>query len=220
MSECYVGSIVLWSGTYVPRGWALCDGSLVNIADNELLYMLIGTTYGGNGQTNFALPNLVGKFLKGTSNTTALGSTGGSTAIPVPTAVTLTANNLPEHTHPDSSFSIGSITATTKVQVSTDQTNGSTTPTAGAMLTSTRPATQPAAGIYLPSSATLGTTVNLGEVATSVTGAPQVTVSPQVAGNTGTSPTAMNFTGNAANQPPSLTLSYIICLYGLYPQRN
>lgn len=220
MSECYVGSIVLWSGTFVPRGWALCDGSLVNISENELLYSLIGTTYGGNGQTNFALPNLIGRFPRGTSSTLALGAAGGSTDTPVPGAVTLTANNLPEHTHPNSSFSIGSITTTTKVQVSTDQTNGSVTPTAGAMLSSTRPASQPAAGIYLPTTGTLGTTVNLGEVATSVSGAPQVTVSPQVTGNTGTSPTAMSFTGKALNQPPSLTLSYIICLYGLYPPRN
>lgn len=55
--EPYVGEIRMFAGNYAPQGWSLCNGQLLPIAENELLFSLIGTTYGGDGQSNFALPN-------------------------------------------------------------------------------------------------------------------------------------------------------------------
>lgn len=61
MAEPYVGEIRMFAGNFAPEGWAVCDGSLLPIAENEVLFTLIGTTYGGDGQRNFALPDLRGK---------------------------------------------------------------------------------------------------------------------------------------------------------------
>jgi microcystin-dependent protein len=63
MSESYVGEVRPFAGNFAPVGWALCDGSLLDIANNQVLFTLIGTTYGGNGQTTFALPDLRGRAL-------------------------------------------------------------------------------------------------------------------------------------------------------------
>ena len=59
--EPYLGEIMLWAGTFAPRGWALCNGQVLSISQNTALFSLLGTTYGGNGQTTFALPDLRGR---------------------------------------------------------------------------------------------------------------------------------------------------------------
>jgi microcystin-dependent protein len=56
--ESYLGTIILFAGNFAPRGWAFCDGTLLSIAQNTALFSILGTTYGGNGQTTFALPKL------------------------------------------------------------------------------------------------------------------------------------------------------------------
>jgi microcystin-dependent protein len=63
MSESYVGEIRPFAGNFAPAGWAMCDGSLLSISENQVLFTLIGTTYGGNGQTTFGLPDLRGRAL-------------------------------------------------------------------------------------------------------------------------------------------------------------
>lgn len=99
MSEPYVGEIKLFGGNFAPRGWAFCDGSLLPIIQNTALFSLIGTTYGGDGRTTFALPDLRGRA--------AMGMWGGGAGIP-PKAlglqtgaetVALTAEQLPAHSH-------------------------------------------------------------------------------------------------------------------------
>ena len=98
MAEPYIGEIRLFGGNFAPQGWATCDGQILSIAEYEPLFVLIGTTYGGDGQSNFALPNLAAQTpvhmgaSSGTS-TYALGQTGGQTSI------TLTSNQLPAHSH-------------------------------------------------------------------------------------------------------------------------
>jgi len=62
MSSPYIGEIRLVGFNFAPMNWAFCDGSLISISDNSTLFTLIGTTYGGNGQTTFALPNLLGRI--------------------------------------------------------------------------------------------------------------------------------------------------------------
>jgi microcystin-dependent protein len=61
MSEPFVGQIIMFAGDFAPQGWALCDGSVIPIAGNEALFSLIGTTYGGDGETTFGLPDLRGR---------------------------------------------------------------------------------------------------------------------------------------------------------------
>jgi len=96
----FLGEIRLFAGNFAPSGWAMCDGSIISIANNDALYTLLGTTYGGDGMQTFGLPNLRGRvpLHQGTLSTEpgvtyTIGQTGGT-----PTVV-LTANNLPQHTH-------------------------------------------------------------------------------------------------------------------------
>lgn len=98
MAEPFLGEIRVFAGSYAPVGWELCAGQLLSISENEALYTLIGTIYGGNGVTNFALPDLRGRVpvhqgaLPG-GDTYVIGTPGGVEQ------VTLTANQLPAHTH-------------------------------------------------------------------------------------------------------------------------
>lgn len=61
MSESYLGEIRMFAGNFAPQGWALCNGQLLSISENEALFALLGTTYGGDGQTTFKLPDLMGR---------------------------------------------------------------------------------------------------------------------------------------------------------------
>jgi microcystin-dependent protein len=98
MSTPFVGEIRMFGGNFAPSGWAFCSGQIVSIAENEVLFNLIGTTYGGDGQTTFALPDLRGRLPVHLG--TALGSTfvlGQAAGVE---QVTLTTNQIPSHTHP------------------------------------------------------------------------------------------------------------------------
>jgi microcystin-dependent protein len=102
MATPFLGEIKLFSINFPPKGWALCNGQLLPIGQNQPLFALLGTTYGGNGQNNFALPNLQGRVPIHFSNAHVLGEAGGSTA------VTLTMGQLPAHTHlPSAKNTIG-----------------------------------------------------------------------------------------------------------------
>ncbi len=93
MSDQYVGEIRMFSGQYAPVGWELCNGQLLPITGNEVLFSLIGKLYGGDGQTNFALPDLRGRLPIHNSSQYLLASKGGVET------VTLTEEHLPAHTH-------------------------------------------------------------------------------------------------------------------------
>src|SRR3977135_4000834 len=93
MGEPYVGEIRMFAGNFAPAGWAFCDGSLLPISENETLFQLIGTTYGGDGQTTFALPNLQSRVPIHQGNGFILAETGGAEDI------TLTVNQIPAHSH-------------------------------------------------------------------------------------------------------------------------
>jgi microcystin-dependent protein len=97
-TQC-VGEIRIFAGNYAPQGWLICDGTKVGIAQYQVLFSLIGTTYGGDGVNNFALPDLRGRLpiSQGVSpygTTFALGAAGGTET------TTLTAAQIPAHTHP------------------------------------------------------------------------------------------------------------------------
>jgi microcystin-dependent protein len=99
MSEPFLSEIRMFGFNFPPRGWAGCDGQLLPISQNQALFALVGTTYGGNGQTTFALPDLRGRtplhFGQGPGlQQRTLGQTGGSES------ETLSTAQLPSHTHP------------------------------------------------------------------------------------------------------------------------
>ncbi len=93
MGDQYVGEIRAVSFNFPPRGWAFCNGQLLLIAQNQALFSILGTTYGGNGTTNFALPNLQGRTPLHIGQGITLGQQGGEAAH------TLTVTELPQHFH-------------------------------------------------------------------------------------------------------------------------
>lgn len=93
MSEPFIAEIQMFGFAFPPRGWAQCNGQLLAIAQNQALFSLVGTTYGGNGTTNFALPNMQSRTPVHWGNTTVLGEVGGTET------VTLNASQIPAHSH-------------------------------------------------------------------------------------------------------------------------
>jgi microcystin-dependent protein len=94
MSEPYVGEIRMFGGNFAPSGWAMCAGQLLAISENDTLFTLIGTTYGGDGQSTFGLPNLQGRVPIHQGQGFTIGQLGGTES------VTLTTSQLPVHSHP------------------------------------------------------------------------------------------------------------------------
>lgn len=131
MSQPYLGQIQPMSFNYAPKGWAECNGQLLSIAQNSALFSLIGTYYGGNGTTNFALPDLRSRVPlsvgQNGSDAYVIGETAGTET------VMLTTANLPNHTH---AF-MGQTGAATAAN-----------PSAGALLAQETAGSQPAAAIY------------------------------------------------------------------------
>ena len=98
MSEPYIGEIRIFAGNFAPNGWSFCEGQILLISENDALFALIGTTYGGNGQTTFALPDLRGRIPvhqgqgPGLQNYPLATQTGAE-------QVTVTTNQMPVHSH-------------------------------------------------------------------------------------------------------------------------
>ena len=94
MAQPYVGEVRMFAGNFAPAGWMFCEGQLLPISENETLFQLIGTTYGGDGQSTFALPDLRGRIPIHQGNGFIMAETGGAEEI------TLTVNQIPVHNHP------------------------------------------------------------------------------------------------------------------------
>jgi microcystin-dependent protein len=94
MAQPYVGEIRMFAGNFAPAGWMFCEGQLMPISENETLFQLIGTTYGGDGESTFALPDLRGRIPIHQGNGFILAETGGAEEI------TLTVSQIPAHSHP------------------------------------------------------------------------------------------------------------------------
>src|SRR2546428_13248498 len=104
MSEPFLGEIKIISWNFPPKGWAFCNGQLLPINQNQALFSILGTTYGGDGRVTFALPNLQGRSPVQVGNGISLGELGGETAH------TLNISELPAHNHVPNANS-GSATA-------------------------------------------------------------------------------------------------------------
>ena len=171
MSTPYVGEIRLFAGNFAPQGWMQCQGQLMAIAENETLFNLIGTTYGGDGQTTFALPDLQGRVPVHQGQGLGLsprvvGEKGGTET------VTLQLNQLPAHTH--------------------------------ALHASTA-----AASITTPASALLGATT----VASYDSNPATTAMAAGAVSSAG---------GNAPhnNMAPSMAITYIVSLFGIFPSQS
>jgi microcystin-dependent protein len=134
MAQPYVGEIRMFAGNFAPAGWMFCEGQLLPISENETLFQLIGTTYGGDGESTFALPDLRGRIPIHQGNGFILAETGGAEEI------TLTVSQIPAHSHPllastaggNINFPGGNLTgesAAVKIYIS-DPPNGNMSPSA------------------------------------------------------------------------------------------
>jgi microcystin-dependent protein len=229
--EAFMGTIMAVGFNFAPRGWAYCNGQLLSISQNSALFALLGTTYGGDGQNTFGLPDLRGRVAVGSqgngpglspiapgeragANNTAVTSTGTAT-------ITITQAHLPAHTH-TATLDLNDLTATTNISIDTTAhaVPPATTAFAGGNTLTSTAATGPAsAAIYLPSGTAQTTPANLGGVNTTVTGSGSVTNA-----NTGSgAPLAIPIATTStifSNMQPYLGLNYIIALEGIFPSRN
>lgn len=144
--EGYLAQIIMFAGNFAPNGWAYCQGQILSIAQNTALFSLLGTTYGGNGQTTFALPDLRGRVPVGTGQGPGLANIDLGEMAGEPNH-TLITTEMPAHTH----------TATPTVKVSSA--NATSEEPAGNVL-----ATQ-SDNFYAPANTATG---NLGAVATTI----------------------------------------------------
>jgi microcystin-dependent protein len=94
MAQPYVGEVRMFAGNFAPAGWMFCEGQLLPISENETLFQLIGTTFGGDGESTFALPDLRGRIPLHQGNGFILAETGGAEEI------TLTVQQIPAHSQP------------------------------------------------------------------------------------------------------------------------
>lgn len=181
MSEPFIGEIKMFAGNFAPRGYAFCNGQLMSISQNTALFSILGTTYGGNGQVTFGLPDLRGRVPMGQGQGSGLtprflGEIEGTEN------VSLLSTNLPAHTH---SVSLSS-----------------------------------------PATTSLGTVMEPGPGSIpAASNQRNAQYAPSASANT-TLPGSNGNTGSAGNNipvsvmQPSLALSFIIALEGIFPSRN
>lgn len=201
--EPFLGEIKMFGGNFAPRGYAFCQGQLLSIAQNTALFSLLGTTYGGNGQTTFGLPDLRGRSPVGIGQGPGLSPVNLGEVSGVENT-TLTVNQMPQHSH---------------------------TVTFASALTATGQAAIPAASTSTATQAAPGATTVLGPVAASgrpgtlyATTAADTTLQPFTITCSGSVPSAtVGISGGS--QPfsvrnPYLGINFIIALEGIFPSRN
>ena len=208
MGDFLMGTIFVWPIGWAPRGFMPCNGQLLPISQNTALFSLLGTAFGGDGRTTFALPNLNGRVPLGMGNGFDLGEAAGSAS------VTLTAGNIPAHTHPATFTGTGgggSTPLSVTVQASTGATGNTNTPSTTNKFLAASPGGPNGAQMW--ASSLSSPAIDLGGVTASgggggITGG-TITVGP-------------NATANApiSTLPPYLGLNFIICVEGIFPARN
>lgn len=212
MSDQFLGEIRMFAGNFAPRGWAFCQGQIMAISTNSALFSILGTTYGGNGSSTFALPDLRGRVPTGTGPgpglpLTTLGEIAGTPS------VTLNINQLPQHNH-TAAFTGAATSVATNLSIGTthaaaiaNPTNGSTTYLTAADATYGGDPV-PITGLYSSTAPVAGSTATLAGGSVNVT--PQGTI-------------AVGFAGSSAAVPitqPYLGINFIIAVEGMFPSRN
>lgn len=189
--EPFIGQVILFAGNFAPRGWAFCDGQLLAISSNTALFSILGTTYGGDGRTDFALPDLRGRSPIGAGSGPGLStiSQGETTGVE---SVSLTVNELPAHSH--------GATATTNVTVTMKANSAA----ADSKKPSGRALARANQSIYNSSD----TNVDLKEGSVVTTANTTVAVSDTGGGQ------------SVFTRSPALGMNWVIALEGMYPPRD
>jgi microcystin-dependent protein len=216
-----LGMIILWPGTFIPQGWFLCDGTLLNISQYQALFSLLGVLYGGNGSSTFGLPDLRGRVAisigqgAGLSNYTLAQKAGLE-------AITLTQAQMPSHTHSAAGTVSGTATGTLPALSGTGSlpasSNLGTSDTPGPALFPAKAPDYGSAG--LAPDLIYGASDNSTKMPVSVTIPGGSPLSVNLSG--GTVPVTVGNTGGSSpfdNRNPFLALNYIIAWQGIYPQR-
>lgn len=228
--EMFLGTIVPVAFPFAPRGFMTCAGQLLSISQNSALFSLLGTTYGGDGQTTFALPDLRGRIPAGAALGTTgripadMGTVAGSPAFTAvlngtgAAAVTLTVANLPAHTHAATFAASGGGGAAT-LKVSTD------VATVSQAAPDSYLATGKAGGpnqplMYRPDAGNGTVALNAGTISGGGGGGGTVTVDNTGSGTPLQAPVTVNVTGQIPTIPPFVGVQYIICVEGIFPSRN
>ncbi|GGX70515.1 microcystin dependent MdpB family protein [Tateyamaria omphalii] len=196
MSDAYIAQIMMFGGNFAPRAWAFCDGQLLAISSNTALFSIIGTTYGGDGRTTFALPDLRGRVAMHPGHgpgltSRSLGQRGGVEN------VTLNTTQIPSHNH----FPSATATTNTTSQMRAESRAGNVSTPAGNMLaggTNIFRANAPAEDVVMdPAMVDVQVDVNVAV-------------------------TEQNVGGNLShtNVQPFQCVNYIICLFGIFPSRS
>lgn len=197
MATPFIGQLLTVGFNFAPRNYAVCQGQIMSIAQNTALFSLLGTTYGGNGQTTFALPDLQGRVPMGQGNgpgltPRTLGEVGGTET------TTLLSSNMPQHVH-----SLSGVTGTLNA---VDLKATEQSPPSGGYLArgvDAAPAPDSIPKVYVPAST--------GDPATKV---PLAGVN--VAGNTAIAGGSIPF----STMQPYLVVNHCIALQGIFPSRN
>lgn len=211
-----LGQIILWPVPWIPEGWALCDGSLLNINTNQALYSLLGTRYGGDGVNTFKLPDLRSKFPAGSTAPTQIAQQGGAASGTVSGvgagSITIGAGNLPAHTH-TATFTGAGVTASVSVPADSNGVASDSSPGTAKVLGNVS-AGSLAAKLY--STDAPNTTLAPFDVTVPAAGG---TVAVGSTGNGQPLPVQVSFTGTVPTVPPFVTLNFIIAVQGIYPSR-
>ncbi|WWD19409.1 hypothetical protein CI109_103869 [Kwoniella shandongensis] len=224
--DTFVGSIMIWPMNFAPNGWAFCDGALLQISEFETLFSLIGTTYGGDGQTTFALPDLVGRFPLGAGAGHNLGEVGGAageTTIPIRGAaqgpIFLRPENLPPHTH-SATFTGMQSEGKFRTEIEVVQAAGKAVPQPGGSLSQGSASGTGGANIFAPPGSS-APSVPLAGGSGSFVSTPAGSVNIDAAGQGEPIFASLPVDGSGVLPlPPYTTLNYIISLYGIYPSQN
>ena len=206
MAQPFIGEIRMWGGTFAPLGWLFCDGSLQPISQYDTLYALIGTTYGGDGQSTFGLPDLRGRLPihmgQGSSlSSFRLGQTGGNAN------TTITQANLPAHNHTTTFTPSNVVQPTATGQVMGSSTAGNP----GGRTTAYIAGSTATGGTDIYSNQQIAPQNIAGVSAQLTAGDPmgQATITVTPAGNS----------IPLATIPPYLAVTFIIATQGIYPSQ-
>ncbi|MFD0993145.1 phage tail protein [Tenacibaculum geojense] len=204
--EGFLGEVKMFAGNFVPRGWALCQGQLLPIAQNQALFAIIGTIYGGDGRTTFALPDLRGRIPRGTGNgpglqTAIIGQKGGTEF------KTLSLLEMPVHSHGATFNSDGGTPTNISISIpAVDDTGNTAEPGNTSSFAKIETSSGEELNVY--SNANPDTNLKPFNATAIINASGTVTV-----GNNGGSQ-------SFDNRQPYTTINYIICINGVFPSRD
>lgn len=206
-SQPYIGGMCAFAGNFAPRNWAYANGQLLAISQNIALFSLLGTYYGGDGRTTFALPDLQGRAIVGAGHGPGLSnySLGQKSGIE---QITLTVSQMPGHSHSATTsldLTVDPADVTVTASLNTHNSPGTNTAPNGNML-----AQNAANNVY--STTAPNVAMNANAIEASANGSISATATTSLQNNGGNLP--------HENRMPYLTINWIVAMQGVYPPRN